>query len=89
MIFGQLKNYLLATLAGLATLLAFLLKIFGSRLKQQKQRADQAEARVDHALSVMEEDKEIEREHDIRTEELADEIERDGTSDELSNPDRW
>ena len=71
------------------TVLALMLRIFGLRLKQQKQRAKTQEARANHALNVMERDKEIELEHDTRTEELADEIEKNGTSDELSNPNGW
>ena len=45
-------------------------------------------ARAEHAKRVMEKDVEIEREHDKRTEDLADDI-KNGSSNELSNPNRW
>jgi hypothetical protein len=37
----------------------------------------------------MEQDKEIESDFDQRTKELAEQIEKDGTSSELSDPNNW
>ena len=58
------------------------------RSRQSRKDAKMAKARVEHAKKVMEQDVEIEREHDKRTEDLADEL-KNGSSSELSDPNRW
>ena len=67
-----------------SSLMTFLLL----RSRQNRKDAKEAKARVEHAKRVMEQDVEIEREHDKRTEDLADDIEN-GSSNELSDPNRW
>ena len=85
----KLKTYALLILSGSVTVLAFLLRIAGLRSKALSKQNDKLKATVQHQKDVMVKDKEIELEHDVRTEELADEIEKNGTSGELSDPNRW
>jgi hypothetical protein len=89
MILGRLKTYLLLTLSGLATLLAFLLKLSTTRSRKLKQKAETFKVQAEHARNVMESDAEIDLEYDKRTKELADEVEQNGTSSELSSPNKW
>ncbi len=89
MIFGKMKTYGLILLSGLLSASIFLLKIFFVRSKRMEKRAEEASARAHHAKVVMTKDKEIELEHDVRTEELAKQVESDGVSDELSKPNEW
>lgn len=68
-----------------SSLLTFLLL----RSRQNKREKKMAEARADHLKNVMVTDKEIELEHDKRTEDLKDQVEKDGVSDELKEPNKW
>ena len=43
----------------------------------------------ERAKEVMEQDAEIDRQLDVRTEEIADEIEDKKSTSELSDPNRW
>lgn len=44
---------------------------------------------MEHAKRVMNQDIEIEREHDARTEKIAKELKDKKSTDELSNPNDW
>ena len=85
----KLKTYALLISSGLVTVLAFLLKIVGARSKRLSRQNEKLKANVQHQREVMQKDKEVELEHDVRTEELADEVEKNGTSSELSDPNKW
>ena len=85
----KLKVYALAFLSGLVTILALVLRMRGLQLKQEKIKSKAAEAKAEHAKKVMERDIEIDREFDKRTEDLARDIKKKRTSDELSNPNKW
>lgn len=85
----SVKSYGVLLLTGLLSLLGFLSAFFYSRSRKATADAKEQRARYLHAKHVMEADKEIELEHDTRTEALADEIESKGTSGELSDPNRW
>mgnify|MGYP001826581473 CR=1 FL=1 len=89
LIWGKMKTYALLILSGLVSVLGLLLTISGSRSKRLKRQAETYKAKAHHAKKVMEKDVEIEREHDERTEKLADEIEKKKTSSELSEPNEW
>ena len=84
-----LKTYGLLILSGLVSVLALALKISGARSKRLEKANDSLKAQVDHQKDVMVKDKEIELEHDVRTEELRNEIKKNGTSSQLSNPNDW
>jgi hypothetical protein len=89
MIFGTMKKYIILGwslfLSLGASLLTFLLMQSGKNRREKKA----AEARLKHAQDVMTQDKEIDREHDKRTEDLADEIKNKKKSSELENPNDW
>ena len=80
--YWKLVSGLLLTFGGF--LVGLLLMQSGKNREEKKQ----AEARSEHLKEVMIGDKEIEIEHDARTEELAEQVESDGVSDELANP-KW
>jgi hypothetical protein len=59
------------------------------RSSSKKKEAEMMKARAEYLTRVMEQDKEIESDFDQRTKELAEQIEKDGTSSELSDPNNW
>jgi Na+/phosphate symporter len=83
-----IKKYWTLASGLLITLGSSLLTLLLLRSRQNRKDAKEARARVEHAKRVMEKDVEIEREHDKRTEDLADDIEN-GSSNELSDPNNW
>lgn len=85
----NIKHYALLILSGLVAALAFLLQFVGARSKRLKYEAEAFKAKAHHAKTVMEKDKEIDLEYDKRTKELADDVEKNGTSDELRDPNKW
>ena len=89
MLFGKIKNYLIAILGSLATVLALGLKWSGSRRKQAEARADQADAINKHNRDVQYSRIENEKVFRGRTRELAREIEDKKSTDELSDPNEW
>lgn len=68
-----------------ASLVTFLLMRSGQNRKDAKEAKKQAE----RVIEIAEKHKEIDREFDKRTEDLAHEIEKKKTSSELSNPNDW
>ena len=88
MIWLTIKRYWTLVSGLLITLGSSLLTFLLMRSRQNKKDAKMQRARVEHAKRVMEQDVEIEREHDKRTEDLADDI-KNGSSSELSDPNRW
>lgn len=85
-VWATIKTYGLLILSGLVAVLAFLLKISGSRTKRYKEQSETFKAKAHHAKTVMKKDVEADREYDERTQELAKEIEDKKTSKELSDP---
>ena len=89
MIFGTMKKYIILGwslfLSLGASLLTFLLMQSGKNKREKKA----AEARLKHAQDVMAQDKEIDREHDERTEKLAEDIKKKKASSELESPNDW
>ena len=59
------------------------------RSKQNRKNAKEAKAELEHAKNVMNRDVGIEREHDVRTEEIAKELKDKKSTDELSSPNDW
>lgn len=57
--------------------------------RQQKKEKDRIARQYERAKEVMEQDKEIDRERDKRTEELANDLEKKRTLGELSDPNDW
>ena len=88
MIWLTIKKYWTLASGLLITAGSSLLTFLLLRSRQTRKDAKEAKARVEHAKRVMEQDVEIEREHDKRTEDLADDI-KNGSSNELSDPNRW
>ena len=89
MIFGKIKNYLIAILGSLATVLALGLKWSGSRRKQAEARADQADAINEHSKDVARKMKANKAIFRSRSREIAREIEDKKSTDELSDPNDW
>ena len=84
------KSNALLILSALAALLAFLLKLSTARSAKLKQQSEIYKAKAHHAKTVIKNDLEAEREYDVRTEELADDIREKRVSRELSDPnDDW
>ena len=88
MILGKIKNYLIAILGSLATVLALGLKWSGSRRKQAEARADQADAINDHNKDVAKKKKANEGVFRGRSRKIAREIEDKKSTDELSDPNK-
>ena len=89
MILTKMKGYLIAGWSLLLSLGTFLLTLSVTRSRQRKKDNEILKARMKHQKDVMIADKEFEQEHDKRTEDLRDQVEKDGVSDELSNPNEW
>lgn len=86
---GTIKSYASLLFGGLLTILASLTAIFYRSSKKQRERAERNERAYRKAVEIAEKDREVEREHDQRTEDLAKEIEEKKSSSELSDPNRW
>ena len=84
-----IKKYWNLALVLLLPLGVFLLRLSGARSATKKIENKLTEKKLKHAENVMAKDVEIELEHDVRVEELADEVEKKKTSKELSNPNDW
>ena len=69
-----LKGRALLILGGLVTVLVFLLRIFGLRMKRLKQQRDQAKATVKKQKEVMEADFEIDEQTKSRRVDALNEI---------------
>ena len=89
MILGKVKSYALLILSVLAGLLAFLLKMSSSRSKRLKTQSEHYKAQAEKAKEVVKKDIEISTDADERTKKAAEEIEREGHTDELSDPNNW
>ena len=89
MIWMTIKRYWNLVLPLLLISGAFLMRLSGARNASRKIEAKANEKKLEHAQDVMKKDKEIELEHDVRTEELADEVKKKNTSSELSDPNDW
>jgi len=88
--FTTLKTYLVGILAGLAGLLALLLKLSGSRRKRAEKRAELAEAKGEHYRDTAEKKKKTEVVYNSRRAAAKAEIKKGHTSKELENPnDDW
>ncbi len=86
MIFSTIKRYAFLGLGLGVTVLGFLAKMFAAKAKRQEKRAERAEDAYEHSVEVMEKDNEIDREFKSRRAEAKAEIDQDGASDELSDP---
>ena len=86
---GRLKSIGLATLGVLLTATSVLLRMFFLRSQRLEKANEENKAKLKHTQDVMKADVEIDREHDKRTEDLAEEIKKKKTSSELENPNEW
>lgn len=85
--FSTVKTYLVGILAGLAGLLALLLKLSGSSRRRAERRAETAEAKGEHLKLVQEKREEHAAEFVSRSRKIAQEIEEKGYTKELSEKD--
>ena len=69
--------------------LALTVKVLAGSNRRLRKDAKEAEAQRDHIEKVMERDAEIRLEHDVRTEELRDDIKNKRRVRELSDPNDW
>ena len=88
MILGKLKTYALLILSGLVAVLAFLLKIFGSRSRRLKQQAETYKAQANRARVVAERDNEIEGQTQSRRADAAKELKETGGSSTFRDPNK-
>ena len=86
---GRLKSIGLATLGVLLTATTVLLRMFFLRSQRLEKANEENKAKLKHTQDVMIADKEFEQEHDQRTEQLRDDIEKKKSSSELENPNEW
>ena len=85
-IFSKIKASAYLYLGFAAIGLLWLLKYLVSQNATLKLEKKIEKKRADIAHSVMEKDKDIDIQSDVRLEELRDELKESGTSDELSDP---
>ena len=84
---ATIKRYWQAGLLLLASLGASLLTFFAMRSGTKRKERKELEAKLDHAIDVMEKDKQIDRERKSRSAEMANDVEK--VRDSLRNPDDW
>jgi len=86
MIFGTLKSYALALLAGLAGVLAVVVKLLGSRSKRLEIERDYLKAKANRDRVIIERDYELEEQARSRRADIARDLD-DGSLDILSDND--
>lgn len=84
-----LKKYAYTILAVLVGSLAFLVRIFYSRSQKFKKQADVYKEQAEYTKKVLEKDIETEMEHESRSAKIVKDIEDEGHTDELSDPNQW
>ena len=89
MIWSSIKAKLYIGITLLVGALLAALRIQSARLKKSQKKARELGARNKHAKRVRKQERENQIEFDSRTAELAKEIEKSGTSKELSDPNKW
>jgi len=90
MILSTLKTYGIAIAGGVIAVLLIAVRVLTGQNSKLRVKAETAQARANHARVVLKKDKEVELEHDVRTEQLEQEIEEKKASSELSDPnERW
>ena len=87
-IFSATKAYVFLGIGLLVTGLTVAVKFLASRNKTLKTKVKTSEARVEHALSVMEADKEIDEQADVRLIEAKNEIKNTGGSSTFRDPNK-
>jgi hypothetical protein len=85
MIFGTLKSYAIALLAGLAGVLAVVVKLLGSRSKRLEIERDYLKAKANRDRVIAEKDNEFEAQARSRRADIARDLD-DGSLDTLSDP---
>ena len=88
MIWMQIKAYSKLILSALLFIGGFLLSFFVSRSRQNRKEKQRLKAQYEHVKKVMKKDVEIELEFDERTKKLKEDVEKNGTSDELNDPNK-
>ena len=84
-----IKQYLWMILSGALAFFAFLARLFFVRLKRAEQKAEEYKVRSEHIKDVMRDDQKTEMDHESRSAKIAKEVEKGGTSEELSDPNEW
>lgn len=88
LIWTQIKAYSKLIWSALLFIGGAMLSFFAMRSRQNRKEKKRIQAQYEHAKKVMQKDVEIELEHDERTKKLAESVEKTGTSDELSSPNK-
>lgn len=89
MFLSKVKSFGLAIAAGVLGVLLIAVRVLLSQNSRLRRKAETADARIKHAKAVMKEDKEVEEQVDTHLAEVAREIEENGHTDKLSNPNEW
>ena len=84
-----MTKYWKAALVPLLIFGAFLLRLSGAQAATRKIESKINEAKVEHAMNVMNADNRLDLEQDLRTKTLAQELEDKKASSELSDPNEW
>ena len=87
--FRMLKTNIVLVIVTIGGLLLAALKIQSARLGRAKESAKRHRAEIKHAKKVMSADKDIDSQADGRLVDALKEIGEDGTTDELSEPNKW
>lgn len=89
MFLSSLKRYSLAIAGGVLGVLVFAVRVLMSENSRLRRKAETSEARIEHAKAVMREDAAIEEQADTHLAEVVREIEENGHTDELLDPNDW
>lgn len=89
MIWSQIRVWLYSALGLLVAGLGIAVKVLSSRNSRLRRKVETAEARVEHSKAVIRADKQADEQADVRLVEAKREIEDEGTSSELSDPNKW
>lgn len=81
--------WLYSALGLLVAGLGIAVKVLSSRNSRLRRKVETAEARVEHSKAVIRADKQADEQADVRLVEAKREIEDEGTSSELSDPNKW
>ena len=88
MIWLTIKKYWKVAYSLLLSLGTFLLIFSVMQSGRRRREKKRLEAQAEHILNVMDGDIKIDREHDVRTEELAKEMKDKKASSELAKPNK-
>ena len=88
-LFTKLKSYGIAIAGGAIAVLLIAVRVLTSQNSKLRRKAESADARIKHAKKVMQADSEADEQADTHLSDVAREVEENGHTDELSDPNNW